>query len=135
MNYLIDTQVFIWLNADPGRLTARFMQLSQSGDNQFYLSMASVWEMQIKQQLGKLTLPTSVYELVQQNQKMSNLELMPIELTHIDRLNQLPDSHKDPFDRLIIAQALCQSIVLTRFFNTIPYKWCGRDVSNGAQII
>ena len=110
MNYLIDTQVFIWLNADPGRLTSRFMQLSQSGENQFYLSMASVWEMQIKQQLGKLTLPTSVYELVQQNQKMNNLELMPIELTHIDRLNQLPDSHKDPFDRLIIAQALCQSM-------------------------
>lgn len=110
MNYLIDTQVFIWLNADPGRLTSRFMQLSQSGQNHFYLSMASVWEMQIKQQLGKLTLPTSVYKLVQQNQKMSDMELMPIELTHIDRLNQLPDTHKDPFDRLIIAQALCQSM-------------------------
>lgn len=110
MNYLIDTQVFIWLNADPGRLTSRFMQLSQSGQNHFYLSMASVWEMQIKQQLGKLTLPTSVYKLVQQNQKMSDMELMPIELTHIDHLNQLPDTHKDPFDRLIIAQALCQSM-------------------------
>lgn len=112
MKYLIDTQVFIWLNTDINRLTRKFVTLSQSGQNEFYLSMASVWEMQIKQQLGKLSLPTTVEQLVKHNQAMSNLNLLNIDLKHIGALESLPDVHKDPFDRLIIAQSLCESMTL-----------------------
>lgn len=112
MKYLIDTQLFIWLNTDITRLTRKFVTLSQSGQNEFYLSMASVWEMQIKQQLGKLSLPTTVEQLVKHNQAMSNLNILNIDLKHIGALESLPDVHKDPSDRLIIAQSLCESMTL-----------------------
>ena len=76
------------------------------------LSIASVWEMQIKLQLGKLNLNSKLPDLIENQQRVNNLQILPIELTHIYALNNLPSHHKDPFDRLLIAQTIVEQITL-----------------------
>jgi len=74
------------------------------------LSLASVWEMQIKRQLGKLSLNLPLPELIASQQQTNGLQLLPIELNHIFMLENLPQFHRDPFDRLLIAQAVTEQI-------------------------
>jgi len=109
MKLLLDTHVFLWLNHDPERLSNTVKDLCNSGAHEFYLSMASPWEMQIKCQLDKLSLAMPLEELVQKNTQENNIHLLPIELSHISNLAQLPPHHKDPFDRLIISQAIMRA--------------------------
>jgi len=112
MKLLLDTHAFLWLNNDVEQLSETVETLCNAGTHEFYLSMASAWEMQIKNQLGKLTLDTSVEELVNKNRQENNIQLIPIELAHISYLKQLPQHHKDPFDRMIIAQAIMESMTI-----------------------
>ena len=76
------------------------------------LSVASVWEIQIKHQLGKLALKMPLPEIIQKQREQNQIDLMPIELPHIYGLANLPDHHKDPFDRLLIAQAMIEGLTL-----------------------
>ncbi len=112
MKLLIDTHIFLWLNGDTSKLSQNFKVLCNSGEHDFYLSTASAWEIQIKHQLGKLSLPLSVAELVNKNTQENNIRLLPIELSHISYLEQLPPHHKDPFDRMIIAQAMLENMTI-----------------------
>lgn len=112
MKLLLDTHAFIWLNNEPSRLSETVIQLCQSGTHEFYLSLASPWEMQIKQQLGKLTLGVSLDELIQRNIESNRIQLLPIEIKHISYLSRLPFHHNDPFDRMIIAQALVEQMTI-----------------------
>lgn len=86
--------------------------LCQDPANTLMLSVASVWEMQIKQQLGKLTLRLPLSELIEDQQKTNGVEILPISLAHVLALEALPPHHKDPFDRLLIAQANAEQIGL-----------------------
>ncbi len=110
MKYLFDTHAFLWLNDESERLTQTVKELCSSGEHEFYLSMASAWEMQIKHQLGKLSLAMPIAELVIKNTQENNIQLLPIDLSHINYLEQLPSHHKDPFDRIIIAQAIIEGM-------------------------
>jgi PIN domain nuclease of toxin-antitoxin system len=110
MKYLLDTHAFLWLNDESERLTQTVKELCSSGEHEFYLSMASAWEMQIKHQLGKLSLAMPIAELVIKNTQENNIQLLPIDLSHINYLEQLPSHHKDPFDRIIIAQAIIEGM-------------------------
>ncbi len=74
------------------------------------MSVASVWEMQIKQQLGKLKLRLPLAELIADQQKDNGIEILPVGLAHVLALENLPLHHKDPFDRLLIAQARTENI-------------------------
>lgn len=112
MKLLLDTHVFLWLNNDSKQLSQTVKALFNSGEHTFYLSIVSTWEIQIKSQLGKLSLPMTISELVDKNRVENNIQLVPIELTHISYLEQLPQSHKDPFDRLIIAQAVIDGMTI-----------------------
>jgi PIN domain nuclease of toxin-antitoxin system len=105
MNVLLDTHVFLWWDSLPEKLPAAYRQICEDPDTQLYLSMASVWEMQIKIQLGKLKLKQSLAEIIPEQQAINKLQIIPIEFRHILSLSDLPDAHKDPFDRIIIAQA------------------------------
>lgn len=108
---LLDTHTFIWMDSSPQRLSSRVASICQDSDNTLLLSIASIWEIQIKILLGKLTLPTSLSELVQNQIAVNKVRLLPIELKHILRLDGLPNHHKDPFDRLLIAQVLVEQAV------------------------
>jgi PIN domain nuclease of toxin-antitoxin system len=103
---LIDTHVFIWWTGEPKRLSALAHDFLVNPENKPVLSFASIWEMQIKLSLGKLALKTSLPELVEDEVSRNGLSLLPIELTHIYPLSDLPPHHRDPFDRLLIAQSI-----------------------------
>ncbi len=76
------------------------------------LSVVNVWEMQIKLQLGKLRLTLPLREIIETQQQVNNVEILPITLAHVLALENLPAHHKDPFDRLLIAQAMVEGAVL-----------------------
>lgn len=102
--------VFIWWTISPNRLSKKASDLIVDPNNNLFLSLASVWEMQIKTQLGKLHFDLSLAELIKKQQEVNNLYLLPIEITHIYNLSNLPNHHRDPFDRLLMAQGLVEKI-------------------------
>jgi len=112
MNLLIDTHVFLWLRNAPEKIPTAIQQAYQDINNEVYLSMVSIWEMQIKHQLNKLALDLSLDELITRQQLENDLQLLPIEVNHIYALSQLPFHHNDPFDRLIISQSQCENMRL-----------------------
>lgn len=128
MKLLIDSHIFLWMNGESSKLSERFIALSRSGEHDFYLSVASAWEIQIKHQLGKLTLPLPIEELISKNQLESDIQLLPIELSHIGYLEQLPPHHKDPFGRMIIAQAMLEGMTIVSVDHafsaySVPVVW------------
>ncbi|MBI1298036.1 PIN domain-containing protein [bacterium] len=110
MKFLLDTQIFIWWDSEPERLPLRLLTFCEDPENTLILSIASVWEMQIKAQLGKLDLKRSLAVILEEHRQENLLELLPIDLPYILALEQLPFYHKDPFDRLIVAQALTEHL-------------------------
>ena len=82
MKLLLDTHTFLWLNDDAEKLSLTVKALCSSGKYTFYLSMASAWEMQIKSQLGKLSLAMPITELIDKNRRENNIQLLSIELAH-----------------------------------------------------
>lgn len=112
MKLLLDTHIFLWLNDTPEKLSDAVRQACEDMENSLYLSMASIWEIQIKQQLGKLQLGASWRQMVKIQQQDNGLLVLPIELAHIEALNELPAVHRDPFDRLLIAQAMREAMTI-----------------------
>lgn len=106
MNLLLDTHAFIWWNEGNPRISAKLAGLLGVPNHTLWLSMASVWEMQIKSQLGKLVLRRPLQDLIKQEMDVNRLRLLSIGLEDIYSLGQLPMIHRDPFDRIILAQAL-----------------------------
>jgi PIN domain nuclease of toxin-antitoxin system len=112
MKLLLDTHVFLWFRNAPDKLPAHVLAYYENIDNDIFLSMASVWEMQIKNQLGKLELDLPLNELIEQQCLNNGLQILGIETCHIYALQNLPPYHNDPFDRLIIAQAQFENLQL-----------------------
>jgi PIN domain nuclease of toxin-antitoxin system len=105
MKLLLDTHTFIWWDSSPAKLSQRALTLCTDPTNEIVLSVASIWEMQIKLQLGKLTLNMPLREILDNQQRLNSLQILPITINHVLALDSLPTHHKDPFDRLLIAQA------------------------------
>lgn len=104
MNLLLDTPAFIWWDSDPGRLSHTALTALCDPANALWLSVVSVWEMAIKNQLGKLPLLLPLSTIVAQ-QQANGLSVLPMSLAHTLAIEKLPPAHKDPFDRLLAAQA------------------------------
>ncbi len=109
---LLDTHTFLWWDSAPGRLSATVLALCRDPSVVLYLSLVSLWEIQIKSGLGKLPLSLPLAEIVRDQQAQHGLQLLPIMPGHIYALDGLPLYHKDPFDRLLIAQALTEGLPL-----------------------
>jgi PIN domain nuclease of toxin-antitoxin system len=112
MKLLLDTHIFIWWADEPEKLSPAALFALEDEANELILSVASVWEMQIKIQLGKLKLSLPLKELVKTQQETNNLTISPVALTHVLALDALPLHHKDPFDRLLIAQSIEEDLTL-----------------------
>lgn len=112
MKLLLDTHAFIWLDTAPEKLSATAQRACLDVDNTLYLSVTSVWEMLIKQRLGKLTLNIPLEDMLNVQQDTNQLRILPINLKHVLAIQDLPLHHNDPFDRLLIAQAKVENAQL-----------------------
>jgi PIN domain nuclease of toxin-antitoxin system len=117
---LLDTHIFIWLVTEPESLSPRARTLCEDPENELLLSFASIWEMQIKHQLGKLAFAMPLADLIAVQRVGNRIALLPIALAHILALAELPLLHKDPFDRLLIAQANMEGITLLTADSALP---------------
>jgi len=112
MKLLLDTHVLIWWSSSSERLSSHVYNLITDTSNSLKFSIASIWEMQIKCQSGKLRLNSPLPNLIKTQMQVNNLQILPIELSHIYALEDLPNHHRDPFDRILIAQAIVEKIPL-----------------------
>jgi PIN domain nuclease of toxin-antitoxin system len=106
VNLLLDTVTFLWILEDAESLGPAARAALRDTDNLIFLSAASVWEIVVKHRLGKLPLPLSPEKLIPQQRKLRGIESLDISESATLRLPQLPDLHKDPFDRILACQAI-----------------------------
>lgn len=123
MRLLLDTHTFLWFIEGSPNLSRLARTLIEDQGNQRFLSVASLWEVSIKVSISKLTLGMSFTELVEREVYGNAIDLLAIQPKHLEELSKLPFHHKDPFDRLIIAQSLaeCMPVVSKdNSFNDYP---------------
>jgi PIN domain nuclease of toxin-antitoxin system len=111
MRVLLDTHVFLWLQTEPERLGDR-LALVEDRRTTLLLSAASSWEMAIKYTLGRLPLPEPPERYVPTRMRAIGAEALPIEHAHALAVASLPDLHRDPFDRLLVAQAAVAGVAI-----------------------
>lgn len=112
MKYLLDTQVFLWYFESPERLTPAARRILSDESAALFFSAASSWEIAIKVGLKKLRLPQPLGAYVAERLQRLSLLSLPIEHTHALRVAELKPHHRDPFDRMLVAQAACESMTL-----------------------
>ena len=123
MRLLLDTHAFLWYITDDPRLPTAFAEAIQDEANEVFLSVVSVWEALAKHQLGKLPLPTPADEYLRSRREQHNIASLPFDEPSLSHLLRLPLHHRDPFDRMLICQALQHELqVLTSdaFFERYP---------------
>jgi PIN domain nuclease of toxin-antitoxin system len=111
MKALLDTHTFLWAISDDPRLSRRAQQVF-TGANHLWLSVASIWEILIKTGAGKLPLPLPAAPYLIRELRKNRIEVLPIALDHILRIEKLAIHHRDPFDRLLIAQSIEEKLPL-----------------------
>ena len=112
MRLLIDTQILLWLLVASPRLTSDVYTALADRQNRVYLSAASTWELAIKVSLGKLDIPRNLAQWLPPELDAGGIRLLPVELDHALGVEHLPRHHGDPFDRLLIAQAIAEDLTI-----------------------
>ena len=107
---LLDTHSFLWFIAGSSRLSIRARGLIESRENAVLVSVASLWEIALKHGMGKLALELPFSELIPRELERQQIGVLSIEVSHLAELVRLPSHHRDPFDRLLIAQAVAEVI-------------------------
>lgn len=110
MRFLLDTHTFIWFVTDSPKISATVKELIENENNEKLLSIASVWEMAIKHSSGKLSFGLPFRVFIEQQTSLNNIDWLEINLDHIEVVATLPFHHRDPFDRLLIAQAIADQL-------------------------
>ena len=110
MRYLLDTNALLWFLADDKKLSRRSRQLIESSSNESFVSIVSLWEIAIKTGLGKLDLAEPFEQMFPEQLHLNNIEILDITVNHLIKLTTLTLHHRDPFDRLIIAQGLVEGL-------------------------
>lgn len=110
MRVLLDTHAFLWWIVDDPRLSDRAREVIGDGQNELLLSSASGWEIAIKARLGRLGLPEDLESFIVEQMAVNSVYGLPIRMSHALHIHQLPDHHRDPFDRLLIAQAQLEDL-------------------------
>lgn len=112
MRLLLDTQAFLWWVNDAPELSRKARQAIANEANECFVSLASCWEMAIKTSLGKLALAGPIERFIPEQLSANAFRLLPIDFRHVGRVAALPFHHRDPFDRLLIAQAMEEALVV-----------------------
>jgi PIN domain nuclease of toxin-antitoxin system len=112
MKLLLDTCTFLWIVADAPALSRRARDLFQSPDNEVYLSVASAWEIAVKHGLGRLPLPLAPDRFVPEMRERHAVASLAIDEESALHVARLPAVHRDPFDRMIVAQAIVHGLTI-----------------------
>lgn len=112
MRLLLDTHALLWWVDDDPQLSPEARRMIGDEQSECYVSVASAWEMSIKAATGKLKLSVSVQRYFQEHMSLNDFKLLPIGLDHVTAVETLHLHHRDPFDRLLIAQARYQGLIL-----------------------
>ncbi len=119
MRYLLDTHTFLWWMDDPSLLSDQAKSAIKNGRNTVYVSAAGIWEIVIKRALGKLEIPHNIEEALKANRFFE----LPITMAHALVVETLPGHHRDPFDRMLIAQSISEGLTLvTRDPDILKYS-------------
>lgn len=124
MKALLDTHTFLWSISDDERLSRKAQQIF-TGSNDLWLSVASIWEILIKVKTGKLPLPEPSGPYLVRELSENGIEVLPIKLDHVLRMENLTAHHRDPFDRILIAQSIEEKLPLVTadpVFERYPVK-------------
>ncbi len=108
MNVLLDTHILLWWLDDSPMLKDKVCRLISDGNNLVFISAAVIWEIRIKAGLGKLIIPSNFQMILE----LQDFELLPITHQHVHAIADLPLHHRDPFDRLLVAQAMIEGFTL-----------------------
>ncbi len=130
MRLLLDTQVFLWMVAGSPRMPAAVREHVVAGDSEVWLSAASVWELAVKQGLGRIDLPAPAAEFASAERARHRVAPLPLDESAAAHLPKLPDIHRDPFDRMLVCQAIEHELTLVsadRILRRYPIKtlWAG----------
>ena len=112
MNYLLDTQAFLWIVTADERLSKRAKNIFLSIRNDFFLSIASIWEIAIKFSIGKLYISIPIQEFIHRGIENNDIKLLDIKFEHVLSVSSLPFHHRDSFDRLLITQAMSENFII-----------------------
>ena len=110
MRLLLDTCSFIWITTDASELSGRARELFADPNNEIFLSSVSVWEIAVKNQLGRLPLPASPEVFVPYQREQHGIQSLPLDEESCLQLLRLPQIHHDPFDRMLVCQAIVHSL-------------------------
>lgn len=110
MNILLDTCTLIWLTQEPERLSEKSRTIIENPDNELLVSHVSVWEMLLKTQAGKLSFPVPLRKWLSDQQNTWDFRYLNISLEHLLRVEEIERHHSDPFDRLLVTQAIVENI-------------------------
>ncbi|MEH2370899.1 type II toxin-antitoxin system VapC family toxin [Nostoc sp.] len=110
MRVLLDTHAFLWWVTDDPQLSSTSRSIIADSGNILFLSVASIWEIVIKTKSGKLTLPEPVEEYIPNRLALNRFESLDIQMTHTLQVANLPNIHRDPFDRILIAQSQVENL-------------------------
>jgi PIN domain nuclease of toxin-antitoxin system len=110
MKVLLDTHAFLWWITEDRRLSARAREVMTEGGNDLLLTAASGWEIAIKASLGRITLPVPIARFLSEQLHRNGIGTLPIEMSHALRVHALSLLHRDPFDRLLVAQAQLEKL-------------------------
>jgi len=122
---LLDTHTFLWWITDSDRLSRKARSLISSGTNEIFFSAVSAWEIAVKAELGRVTLPSDPETFVPQQITQNAFQVLPLQLRHALRVFSLPSVHRDPFDRMLVAQAEAERMPLLTgdsHFHSYPIK-------------
>ena len=120
MTALLDAHALLWFLAGSSKLSAKALSFIQDQRNTLFVSPATVWEIGIKDALGRLSLPEPFDQLFPARLDASNILLLPILIPHLQEHRRLPFHHNDPFDRLIISQALADDLTIISCDSEFP---------------
>jgi PIN domain nuclease of toxin-antitoxin system len=112
MRALLDTQIFLWWINQDQRLSRECSEIIADASNEILFSAVSGWEIAIKASRGRLSLPDDTEPYILAQVSLNHFEALPIGLNHALRVHHLPDHHKDPFDRMLVAQAQIEELAL-----------------------
>ena len=112
MKFLLDTHTFLWFINDDKKLSLKSKEIISNPNNIRYLSYASIWEIAIKSGLGRIDLPDDFENFITEQLNINYIEIFPFRISHFAKVKELPFFHKDPFDRIIIAQSIVENLTV-----------------------